>query len=446
MKKGIVKMILAVLCSFVFVFGLAACDSGNDNNNENGGTTATEHTLTEHKAKEPTCTESGNLAYWECTDCGKLFSDKDGKTETTLAAVTVAAKGHTLTKTDGKPATCKDEGVTEYWTCTVCEKLFSDGEGKTEITQADTIIPVTDNHTYGDWKRDNSGHWKECEVCGKKTEKADHDFGDGLICACGYEYNPAEDTAPATLDELFPDETTATAVELARAEYYQNVAKENLSIIFDFVHNHPFGKGYIINYYKIDLGETTDDKITNIRFGISYTDPRFDNQNGYRVYNVNLPKATSINEILDMSAVSQITEKIEEEYDKNGNKTIKQEYSYIYSTTTQGDKDEFIKAVADKLDPDFDYTARETIWLYTDKGSSLDVDYGTCRIFDLVLINNFGVRRFSIITPNIKDSELVSYIQKDEFKLNGKAEIDFSKYQINVDLTEQPADTAEQAG
>ena len=33
MKKGIVKMILAVLCSFVFVFGLAACDSGNDNNN-----------------------------------------------------------------------------------------------------------------------------------------------------------------------------------------------------------------------------------------------------------------------------------------------------------------------------------------------------------------------------------------------------------------------------
>ena len=108
MKKSIVKTILAVLCSFVFVFGLAACDSGNDNNNENGGTTTTEHTLTEHKAKEPTCTESGNLAYWECTDCGKLFSDKDGKTETTLAAVTIAAKGHTLTKTDGKPATCKD--------------------------------------------------------------------------------------------------------------------------------------------------------------------------------------------------------------------------------------------------------------------------------------------------------------------------------------------------
>lgn len=445
MRKSIITTILTVLCSLVFVFGLTACDSGKDDNKGNGGTTAAEHTLTEHKAKDATCTESGNLAYWECTDCGKLFSDKDGKTETTLAAVTIAAKGHTLTKTDGKPATCKDEGVTEYWTCTVCEKLFSDGEGKTEITQADTIIPVTDNHTYGDWKRDNSGHWKECEVCGKKTEKADHDFGDGLICACGYEYNPAEDTAPATLDELFPDETTATAVELARAEYYQNVAKENLSIIFDFVHNHPFGKGYIINYYKIDLGETTDDKITNIRFGISYTDPRFDNQNGYRVYNVNLPKATSINEILDMSAVSQITEKIEEEYDKNGNKTIKQEYSYIYSTTTQGDKGEFIKAVADKLAPDFDYTAPETMLLYTDNGTQLDNDYGQGRFFSVVLINNAGVRQFVVITPNIQDNQLVEYIQKDNFKLNGKAEIDFSKYQINVDLTETE-ETAEQAG
>ena len=445
MRKSIITTILTVLSSLVFVFGLTACDSGKDDNKGNGGTTAAEHTLTEHKAKDATCTESGNLAYWECTDCGKLFSDKDGKTETTLAAVTIAAKGHTLTKTDGKPATCKDEGVTEYWTCTVCEKLFSDGEGKTEITQADTIIPVTDNHTYGDWKRDNSGHWKECEVCGKKTEKADHDFGDGLICACGYEYNPAEDTAPATLDELFPDETTATAVELARAEYYQNVAKENLSIIFDFVHNHPFGKGYIINYYKIDLGETTDDKITNIRFGISYTDPRFDNQNGYRVYNVNLPKATSINEILDMSAVSQITEKIEEEYDKNGNKTIKQEYSYIYSTTTQGDKGEFIKAVADKLAPDFDYTAPETMLLYTDNGTQLDNDYGQGRFFSVVLINNAGVRQFVVITPNIQDNQLVEYIQKDNFKLNGKAEIDFSKYQINVDLTETE-ETAEQAG
>ena len=427
MKQRVLAAIAAAGLAVCFVFGLAACDSGNDNNNENGGTTTTEHTLTEHKAKDATCTENGNLAYWECTDCGKLFSDKDGKTETTLAAVTVAAKGHTLTKTDGKPATCKDEGITEYWTCTVCEKLFSDGEGKTEITQADTVIPVTDNHTYGDWKRDNSGHWKECEVCGKKTEKADHDFGDGLICACGYEYNPAEDTAPATLDELFPDETTATAVELARAEYYQKVAKENLLPLYEKILNRANAIAEIVTDYKWNFEQTSEGTIQNIQLAFNQT---LDEDSVYMVYNAKLPTAITVTELL--------TDGYFETLDIPRS-NISRRYMYGYDNTTQGDKDEFIKAVADKLDPDFDYTAPETMWLYTDKGSTLDDDYGTCRNFDLVLINNFGVRRFSIITPNIQDSELVSYIQKDEFKLNGKAEIDFSKYQINVDLAGQPA-------
>ena len=427
MKQRVLAAIAAAGLAVCFVFGLAACGGGNDNNNENGGTTTTEHTLTEHKAKDATCTENGNLAYWECTDCGKLFSDKDGKTETTLAAVTVAAKGHTLTKTDGKPATCKDEGVAEYWTCTVCKKLFSDGEGKTEITQADTVIPVTDNHTYGDWKRDNSGHWKECEVCGKKTEKADHDFGDGLICACGYEYNPAEDTAPATLDELFPDETTATAVELARAEYYQEVAKENLLPLYEKILNRANAIAEIVTDYKWNFEQTSEGTIQNIQLAFNQT---LDEDSVYMVYNAKLPTAITVTELL--------TDGYFETLDIPRS-NISRRYMYGYDNTTQGDKDEFIKAVADKLDPDFDYSAPETMWLYTDIGTQLDNDYGQGRFFSVVLINNFGVRQFSIITPNIKDSELVSYIQKDEFKLNGKAEIDFSKYQINVDLAGQPA-------
>lgn len=432
MKKGVIKTILAVVCSFVFVFGLAACDNGNGNDdNNNNGTTTAEHTLTEHKAKDATCIESGSLAYWECTDCGKLFSDKDGKTETTLAAVTVAATGHVLTKTDGKPATCKDEGITEYWTCTVCEKLFSDGEGKTEIAQADTVIPVTDNHTYGDIQSDNGGHWKECEVCGKAAEKADHDFGDGLTCAaCSYEYDPAKDTAPATPDELFPDETTATAVELARAEYYQGVAVESLQPIRDFMENKVIDPAkYEVTNYSFDLGEFVNivEKIT-----ISVDFIAISNQNikYIRIYTLTFPKPLIIQDLF-------------KEYDDDLTKwNFTSIYGYSYNNTTQGDKDEFIKAVAEKLAPDFDYTAPETRLIYTDRGSTLDDDYGTCRNFYFALISNKGVRSFSIITPNIADSELISYIQKDDFKLNSKTEIDFSKYQINVELTEPPAESA----
>lgn len=58
--------------------------------------------------------------------------------------------------TPQKDATCTEEGNAEYWTCKTCGKIFSDAAGKTEITLAETAIPVT-NHNYKDGK---------CTVCG----------------------------------------------------------------------------------------------------------------------------------------------------------------------------------------------------------------------------------------------------------------------------------------
>ena len=52
------------------------------------------HALTAHAAVAATCTVPGNNAYWTCDRCGKVFADKDGKTETTVAAQTIAALGH----------------------------------------------------------------------------------------------------------------------------------------------------------------------------------------------------------------------------------------------------------------------------------------------------------------------------------------------------------------
>lgn len=49
-----------------------------------------------------------------------------------------------------------NKSTAEYWTCKTCGKIFSDAAGKTEITLADTVIPVT-NHNYKDGK---------CTVCG----------------------------------------------------------------------------------------------------------------------------------------------------------------------------------------------------------------------------------------------------------------------------------------
>ena len=47
------------------------------------------HDLVKTEAKDPTCTEPGNTAYWTCTRCGKFFSDAEGQTEIEEAAIKV---------------------------------------------------------------------------------------------------------------------------------------------------------------------------------------------------------------------------------------------------------------------------------------------------------------------------------------------------------------------
>ena len=58
------------------------------------------------------------------------------------------ANGHTLTAVTEAPATCETAGVKAHWVCSVCGKLFSDAEGKTETTLEKLAIPAT-GHAYG---------------------------------------------------------------------------------------------------------------------------------------------------------------------------------------------------------------------------------------------------------------------------------------------------------
>lgn len=96
-----------------------------------------EHTLVETPAKQATCTEDGNIRYWTCTDCGKLFTDAEGTVETTEERVKTPA-AHTLSKTDELPATCTEGGHIAYWTCSVCSLKFSDAEGKVQVEDVST--------------------------------------------------------------------------------------------------------------------------------------------------------------------------------------------------------------------------------------------------------------------------------------------------------------------
>ena len=136
------------------------------------------HTLTKTEAKDATCTEDGNKEYWPCGTCHKVFSDELGKTETTVSDMTIQAKGHTMTKTEAKAATCTEAGNKAYWTCNTCHKVFSDEAGKTETTVEAMTVKATGHDWNTEWTVDKEASCTEegsrshhCKNCSEVKDK-----------------------------------------------------------------------------------------------------------------------------------------------------------------------------------------------------------------------------------------------------------------------------------
>ena len=94
----------------------------------------------------------------------------EGKEYTDTKTEPVPAKGHTLTAVAEVPATCETAGVRAHWKCEVCGKLFSDAEGKTETTLEKLTIPAT-GHAYGEpvWKWNDDFTASATFTCGNDT-------------------------------------------------------------------------------------------------------------------------------------------------------------------------------------------------------------------------------------------------------------------------------------
>ena len=93
------------------------------------------HTLTHHALKDATCTEAGNIEYWQCSVCNKLFSDEATTKEfTDAASLVIPAKGHTFDR----------EG-----NCTVCH--YKDSRYALFNLEGITNVTITDNDSYP-WK------------------------------------------------------------------------------------------------------------------------------------------------------------------------------------------------------------------------------------------------------------------------------------------------------
>ena len=142
------------------------------------------HTLIAVSAKNATCTEDGNTAYWKCSACDKWFSDADGTTEIPdKDSVVTKATGHT-------PSATWNYDVDYHWhVCTTCDAVLDKAEhsGGTATCQTKAICDVCKadygekaDHTFVS-KHDNTQHWKECSVCAAidpDNPKTNHTFGE----------------------------------------------------------------------------------------------------------------------------------------------------------------------------------------------------------------------------------------------------------------------------
>ena len=151
-KRSLIWLLIAVM----LMGTLAACDPGElpeDTSADEATTTKpTEtdpvdtdpvdtdesHSLTAVAATEATCTEDGNIAYWTCSHCEKLFGDAEGTTEVTVESIVVPAKGHTEEIIPAVEPTYDTVGASEGKKCSVCG----------EITLKPVEIPVKEDNWY----------------------------------------------------------------------------------------------------------------------------------------------------------------------------------------------------------------------------------------------------------------------------------------------------------
>lgn len=138
----------------------ATCDQGETCTVCGWVETDPSHSLTHHPAVAPTCTTDGTVEYWSCTKCNRNYSDLSGTVE--LENVVDPATGHTF------------EGVTDCTaenTCTVCGETISGG--------LHTLTSGTSSDLY---------HSGTCDVCGMTITNERHTFGDDDFCdVCGRE-------------------------------------------------------------------------------------------------------------------------------------------------------------------------------------------------------------------------------------------------------------------
>ena len=120
--------------------------------------------LKEVPAKEPTCSDEGNIKYYTEKYTGKLFADADAETEIKLEDTVVEAKGHRW-EMNFKDNNCTEDGFAEE-KCTVCGEIRNrmdiPAHGHNWVTESREATCTEDGYTE-----------EKCTVCGETRNHTD---------------------------------------------------------------------------------------------------------------------------------------------------------------------------------------------------------------------------------------------------------------------------------
>ena len=258
MKK--IVLILTLVCLALFLFSCAAscqhvddnldgtCDECEHEIDKNQGDSTHTHTPIHVDASEAQCYQDGSIEHWLCVACGKFFADRDGKNELTSITIPAAHTGgtekrneraatahangytgdtwclgcetklaegedipcldhiHDLVITHYVAETCESDGNIEYFTCTICDKIYSNEGGSDEITMEQTILPG--GHKYdSEWTTTVVAHWHNSQCPHEDKDYGVHEFVDGICVECGFHQVLA---TPTLTYKLNPDNQSYT--------------------------------------------------------------------------------------------------------------------------------------------------------------------------------------------------------------------------------------------
>ena len=153
--------------------GKAVCDVCGF---EYGAVDPDNHIHTEKQITVMPTLEQDGLCNIYCTDCEKIVAENVKISYDEVCE-------HELVKVEEVPAKCESctdaEGVKEHYECSICGALFSDADGKEPISDESTLTIEPLKHYIAEisgeqlanvkvqeWAYDEVGHWRVCKHCG----------------------------------------------------------------------------------------------------------------------------------------------------------------------------------------------------------------------------------------------------------------------------------------